>query len=277
MDGSRAEGRMAAESGGEGRVHARRIPAQQRIHLAAFLTLIVLCLGAPLQAQSTVEFDPSITQEEFTKFSRLIAQGIYASPVHPAGAAGLLRFDVGIAITAIDIDTEATYWQRAIGEDFTNEYGNFVGVPRLVVSKGLGAITVAGSLAKLGEGVDVWGASLDMPVMGGGFLVPTLAVRGTYSQLRGLDVYQQKTYGVEVFLGKGFGPVTPYAAYGRMRSDATGTIPATAATPEIVLTDESDINRITVGARLSLGIPKLVVEATQAEERAYSVKLSVGF
>lgn len=276
MDGSRAEGRVAAQGGGESGVHARRILTQQRVHLAALLTLVVL-LAAPLQAQSDIEFDPSITQEEFTKFSRLIAQGIYASPVHPAGAAGLLRFDVGIAITAIDIDTEASYWQRAIGEDFTNEYGNFVGVPRLVVSKGLGAVTVAGSLAKLGDGVDIWGGAIDIPVMGGGFLVPTIAVRGTYSQLRGIDVYQQKTYGVEAFIGKGFGPITPYAAYGRMRSDATGTIPATSATPEIVLTDESDIDRITVGARLSLGIPKLVVEATQAEERAYSAKLSIGF
>ena len=108
MDGSRAEGRVAAQGGGESGVHARRILTQQRVHLAALLTLVVL-LAAPLQAQSDIEFDPSITQEEFTKFSRLIAQGIYASPVHPAGAAGLLRFDVGIAITAIDIDTEASY------------------------------------------------------------------------------------------------------------------------------------------------------------------------
>lgn len=236
-----------------------------------------MLLAAPLQAQSDFEFDPSITQEEFTKFSRLIGQGIYASPVHPAGAAGLLRFDVGVAITAIDIDTEASYWQRAIGNDFTNEYGNFVGVPRLVVSKGLGALTVAGSLAKLSDGVEIWGGALDVPIMGGGFVVPTVALRGTYSELRGIDVYQQKTYGLEVFIGKGFGPITPYAAYGRMRSDATGTIPATSATPEIVLTDESDINRMTVGARLSLGVPKLVIEATQAEERAYSAKLSVGF
>lgn len=181
-------------------------------------------------------------------------------------------------MTVVDIDTEATFWQRAAGEDFVDEYGNYAGIPRLVVSKGLGSATVAGSYARVGDtGVEVWGGSLDVPIMGGGFVVPTLALRGTYSELRGIDVYQQKTYGVEVFLGKGFGPVTPYAAYGRMRSDATGTIPATEFVPEIVLHDESDIDRITVGARLSLGIPKLVVEATQAEQRSYSAKLSIGF
>ncbi|MGZ8781801.1 MAG: hypothetical protein ACXW31_17925, partial [Thermoanaerobaculia bacterium] len=62
-----------------------------------------MLFAAPLQAQSDFEFDPSITQEEFTKVSRLIGQGIFASPVQPAGAAGLLRFDVGVAMTAIDI------------------------------------------------------------------------------------------------------------------------------------------------------------------------------
>ncbi|HUP45602.1 MAG TPA: hypothetical protein VM779_08835 [Thermoanaerobaculia bacterium] len=267
---------MAAEDGRKGGVHAVRFSSQQRVHLAALLTL-VFAFAAPLHAQS-VDFDPDITQEEFQKFSRLVAQAIYASPVHPAGASGLLRFDVGIAMTVIDIDTDASYWQLAVGEDFISEYGDYVGVPRLVVSKGVGAATVAGTYARAGDsGIEIWGGSLDIPIMGGGFIVPTLALRGTYSELRGIEIYEQKTYGVEVFLGKGFGPITPYAAYGRMRSDATGTIPATAVNPEIVLHDESDIDRITVGARLSLGVPKLVVEATQAEERSYSAKLSIGF
>ena len=232
----------------------------------------------PAAAQSDIDFDPDITQEEFAKFSRLIAQGIYASPVHPAGAAGLLRFDAGIAVTLIEIDTAAEYWQRAVGDDFSSEYGSYVGVPRLVVSKGLGAATVAGSYSRIGESdIEIWGGSLDIPIIDGGIIKPTVALRGVYSQLRGVEVYDHKVYGLEVFIGKGFGPITPYAAYGRMRSDATGTIPETSQSPQIILHDESDIDRITVGARLSLGFPKLVVEATEAEERSYSAKLSIGF
>ena len=232
----------------------------------------------PAAAQSDIDFDPDITQEEFTKFSRLIAQGIYATPVHPAGAAGLLRFDVGIAVTLIDADTTAPFWQRAVGDEFSSEYGNYVGVPRLVVSKGLGAATVAGSYARIGDSdVEIWGGALDIPIIDGGIIKPTLALRAVYSHLQGVEVYDQKVYGLELFLGKGFGPITPYAAYGRMRSDATGMIPETAQTPEIILHDESDIDRITIGARLSLGIPRLVVEATEAEERTYSAKLSIGF
>ncbi len=236
-----------------------------------------MLLAAPLQAQSDIEFDPTITQQEFSKFSRVVAQGIFASPLQPAGAAGLLRFDVGVGATLVAIDENAAYWQRAVGNDFSVG-GNYIGVPRLIVSKGLGAASVAGSYAKLSDtGITVLGGAFDIPVINGGLIKPTLALRGTYSTLRGVDVYSQNVYGLELFLSKGFGPLTPYGAIGKMRNDARGTIPATSQTPDIVLTDKSDITRYTIGVRLSLLLPKLVVEANQAEERSYSAKVSFGF
>jgi hypothetical protein len=57
-----------------------------------------------------------------------------------------------------------------------------------------------------------------------------------------------------------------------MRSDAEGRI-----TDTITLADESDSNRVTVGVRLSMLLPKIVVEATQGEELSYAAKVSFGF
>ena len=229
----------------------------------------------PLHAQSDVDFDPAITQAEFQKFSRLIAQGIFASPVHPAGAAGLLRFDIGVAATAVPVDKNASYWQRAVGNDFT--VSGYVGVPRLVVVKGLGPITVAGTYAKISDtGISVIGGSVDLPIINGGLVRPTVALRGSYSQLRGVDVFKLKTYGVEGFIGKGFGPATVYGGYGRMRSVAQGTVNIITILPVKPLEDSSDIDRLTLGLRFSLGFPKLVIEATQAEELSYSAKVSFG-
>ena len=230
-----------------------------------------------MAAQSGIEFDRTITQAEFEKFSRLVAQGIYASPVHPAGSASLLRFDLGVAVTAVPIDTDQSYWQKAIGSDDIS-WEDYIGVPRLVVVKGLSVITIAGSYAKIPDtDITVLGGSIDVPIISGGLIKPTLALRGAYSKISGIeDVYQHKTYGLELFLGKGFGPVTPYGAIGRMRSDARGVIPATSQTPAVLLFDQADIDRYTLGVRISLGLPKLVVEATQAEERSYSAKISLG-
>lgn len=170
------------------------------------------------------------------------------------------------------VDPNAPYYQQSTTNDFTIK--DYVAVPRLIVSKGLSVATVSAMYAKVPDSdIRVLGGALDVPLISGGLLKPTLAVRGAYSQLQGVENFELKTYGVEVFLSKGFGPVTPYAGVGRSRSDARGTVPAPLAR---TLRDQADQNRITVGVKLSLLLPKIVVEATQAEVRSYAAKISFG-
>jgi len=162
-----------------------------------------------------------------------------------------------------------------VGNDFA--VSDYVGVPRLVASKGFSVATVSASYAKVPDAdLKIWGGSVDVPVVSGGLLSPTLAVRGSYSVLQGSENFDLKTYGVELFLSKGFGPLTPYAAVGRSRSDATGHVPFLEGTT-IDFKDQHDSNRYTVGLKISMLIPKIVVEATQAEERSYAAKVSFGF
>ncbi len=186
-----------------------------------------------------------------------------------------MRFDIGVAATAVPVDTNASYWQRSTGgEDFS--VGGRFAVPRIVVSKGISVATVSASYATvLGTDLKLLGGGLDLPIMNGGLLRPTLALRGSYAQLQGAEQYDLTTYGLELFLSKGFGPITPYAAIGRARSDAEGrfNLPNGNTT---TLVDEADTNRYTVGVRISMFIPKLVVEATQGEERSYAAKVSFG-
>lgn len=195
--------------------------------------------------------------------------------MQPARAAGLLGFDIGLAATAVNVDTRSTYWRHAVGSDFTT--GGYVALPRIVVSKGFSVASVSAMYAKVSDtGIKTYGGALDVPIISGGLASPTLALRGSYATLSGVDVFDLKTYGAELFLSKGIGPVTPYGAIGRMRVDGRGTIPATTRTPSVTLSDRSDMNRYTVGVRLSFFIPKIVIEATQAEVRSYSAKVSLG-
>lgn len=267
MDRARFAGWLVAATGWARGVYARGVSAKQRLHLAALLILVAL----PLRAQDDIRFDPTIAQEEFAKFSRIVAQGIYATPVEPARAGGIFKFDVGVAANLVSVDTSAGYWKKAVQNDFT--VSDFVAVPRLVASKGFVFGTISASYAKVQDtDISIVGGALDIPIISGNVLKPTLAVRGVYSQLNGVDVYDLKTYGVELFLSKGFGPITPYGAIGRQRSDAEGIIPGTTRR----LIDKSDVNRMTVGVRLSLMLPKIVIEATQGEERSYAAKISFG-
>ena len=232
----------------------------------------------PLCAQD-VKFDPNlVTQANFDQFSRIVGQAIFATPVQPARASGFLGFDAGVAATVVSIAESSAYWRAAVpaGSSFTTH--GYIGVPRLVASKGFGFGTVSGTYAKISNsGIATWGGSLDTPLLRGGLLKPELALRLSYSTLTGLDVFREKTYGAEVFLSKGFGPIMPYAAVGVMRINAQGDVPATARTQAFTLTDKSNGNRYTVGVRLSLLVPKLVVEATQAQVRSYAAKVSIGF
>lgn len=234
-------------------------------------------MALPLQAQSNaIELDPTITDEEFATFARLVAQGIYATPVEPARARGLLGFDIGVAATALPIDPEASYWTRAVGEDFS--VSDHVLVPRLVASKGLSFGTISGTYAKVPDSdISMWGGSFDLPLTSGGIASPTIAIRAAYSELRGVEELELSTYGAELFVSKGFGPITPYGAIGYSRSNADALVSTGIPdVPDRQLTDESSTNRYTVGVRISLLLPKLVIEATQAEERSYAAKISLG-
>jgi len=266
---------LVAAGGVARRFHSGRFSAQQFVYLTA---LLIALTALPARAADDIAFNPLITPGEFRTFSHLIAQGVYATPVSPARSSSVLGFDVGIAATVVKVDTKADYWRNAVSSAGTFETHGYIGVPRLVVSKGFGAGTISGTYAQLrNSNIKTYGGALDLPILRGSLVAPELAIRGAYAQVTGVNVYRLKTYGAELFLSKGFGPVTPYAAIGRMRTDATGDIPATSRTAAFSLRDRSMINRYTVGARFSLLLPKITVEATQAEVRSYAAKISIGF
>lgn len=268
MNRAQTSGRVAV-GGGEKGVRGHRLAIAALLIALAALPFVT----ASAAAQSDIEFDPAITQQEFSTFSRLLAQGIYATPVDAARARGLLGFDVGVGATALPVDTGAAYWLRSTGDDFS--IADHVVVPKLFGSKGLSFATVSAVYSKVPDtDIQVWGASVDVPIMNGGIVKPTVAVRGAYAIILGVDELDMSTYGLEVFISKAFGPVTPYAAAGIARSDSTATI--TLPTGTRSLTDQSHSTRITIGAKLSLLLPKIIVEVTQGEVRSYAAKVSLG-
>ncbi len=230
-------------------------------------------LAVPLHAADDIKFKPTITPDDFATFSRLIAQGIYADPIAPARASGLLHFDVGVGASLVHVDKNAAYWKNSVSKDIVVS-GGYVGVPRLIVSKGYGGGTISGSYAKINDtGVKIYGGAMDVPLVRGTLATPEVSLRGVYSKLSGVDVYRLKSYGVEAFISKGFGPLMPFASVGRMRYDAKGSVD----TINFNLQSKGSVNRYTAGVRVSLLVPKIVVQVTQAEQRSYAAKVSFGF
>jgi hypothetical protein len=264
---------MASEQRRPRRIHRSGISSQQRIHLAA--VLIAFC-ALPLAAQDDISFDPDITQEQFHTFSALVGQAIFPTPVNPGDSGGFLGFDIGLAITAVPIDENAAYWTKSVDSDLLQS--GYLAVPRIIVSKGLGLGNLSASYAEIPDtDVKMLGGAFDLPLIRGNVLKPTLVLRGTYAQLQGIDEFQLTTYGGEAVLGKGFGNITPYVAAGIAHVESEGhiTVPIP-ENPDLIFTDDFQKERYTAGLRISLLILKIVVEATQAEERTYAAKVSFG-
>jgi hypothetical protein len=180
-----------------------------------------------------------------------------------------------VAATAVPIDENAEYWVRSVEQDFTRN--GYLLVPRLVASKGIGFGNLSASYAQVPDSeISIVGASLDVPLIRGGLVRPTLVLRASYGQLLGIDAYELTTYGAEAVIGKSFGPITPYVGGGMARIEAMGQLDEIPGLPVAELMEEFDQKRYSAGVRFSFLLVKIVAEVTRADETTYAAKLSLG-
>ncbi len=230
---------------------------------------------APAAAQ-TFDFDPTITQAEFDRLTLLASEAIFSTPVDPPAQTGLFNFEIGIAATAIDVDESESYWTKSVTDDILVD-GRLL-VPRVVVIKGLGLASVSASYGSVGDSdAHVLGGSIDVPLIRGGILSPAIAVRGVYSMLQNVDEADLTTYGVQALIGKGFGPFTPFAGYGRMFAQGEARIETGLGAP-LVLESDLEQDLLTVGGKLDLAFVKLVVEGNRGDEDwRWGARVAIGF
>jgi hypothetical protein len=235
----------------------------------------VLLLCAPAAAQ-TFDFDPTLTQIEFDRLTLLAAEAIFASPVEAPAQTGLFNFEIGIAATAIEVDQSESYWVKSVTDDILVD-GRLL-VPRIVVIKGLGIASVSASYGAVGDSDGkVLGGSIDVPLIRGSIVRPAIALRGVYSVLQDVEEADLTTYGVQALIGKGFGPFTPFAGYGRMFAQGEARIDS-GLTDLIVLESDVEQDILTVGGKLDLAFIKLVVEGNRGDEEwRWGARIALGF
>lgn len=235
----------------------------------------MLFFGAAETAAQDFEFDPTITQSEVERLSLVLAGSLYGSPVEPADSGGLLGFDLGIAVSAIEIDENASYWIRSVDTDFLED--GYLLAPRLVVSKGFNRLKLHGSYAEIPDTeVEVIGAALDLTLVDEGFLSPAIGARGVWTELRGVDELDLQTTGIELIVSKKIGPLTPWFSVGQMSVETTALIRESTLFPAFSLSADLDEDRISAGARFSMLLFQVAAEATEVgEDRVYAIKANL--
>lgn len=237
-----------------------------------FVTAATLMAAGVQVHASDSHIDISIVPDQAT-FDTLIDQlgsVIPYQPVTPAEPLGVSGFDIGLVVTAYDIDTDL--WNQAVSE---GDAPSRLPVPRLIARKGLPfGIDIGASYSRVpSSNISVLGAGVHKALLDGSMATPAVSLSGYYSRLNGVDDLRLSSYGVDLGISKGFAMLTPYAGVGQIWYQGREE----SAAVNYEERDDSQL-RSYLGLRVGL-LPflSLTAQADFAEIDSYSLRLDLGF
>lgn len=233
--------------------------------LFAILLTIAFC-NPVLRADELDDLD-ALSQAQFRLLAEDLGAVLAYKGMQPAEPYGVIGFDVGLEASAVRLSNDAS-WEIA-GADVST-----VPLTRLSATKGLPlGFDIGGFIATApGTGMRVYGAQLRYAFIEGGIVAPAVGLRAATTRLEGVDALDYGTTSLDLSISKGFGPLTPYAGYGRVWASASPD----AATGLV----EEDVNqtRAFAGLRLSFLLLEFTFEAERTGETSgYSAKLGFSF
>ncbi len=241
-----------------------------------FAVVFIFVLIGNAFALDDIKFSTGMTQDLFKKFSEEAGVALAYKPVSPAEPYGITGFDIGLEVSAINIDDK--YWKFALKDQDVPGYAL---IPKLHAIKGLPfGIDVGVVYSKVpGSNIEYYGGELKYAVLQGSAVTPALAVRGTFTKLSGVKELDLSTYGVEASISKGFGmgvKLTPYAGVGANWIKST---PKDYASSLLLLKEESFTKtKAYVGARFNILLLSVTAEAEyNTVTPVYSLKAGLSF
>ncbi|MGQ0699543.1 MAG: hypothetical protein ACT4PZ_15020 [Panacagrimonas sp.] len=216
----------------------KALPLQSTLSAALLLAL------SPMQA-SALDFDFDFVddpqQADFKSVVEDVGALLNAKSLSPAEAGGITGFSIGAFAAYVPTD-DGNAWRRLIGEEIDE-----IGTVGVIAQKGLPfGIDVGAAYSWVpGSDISVLSAEVRYAFLEGGVATPALGLRASYSRLEGVDELDYDSYGLDLSVSKGFGPLTPYAGVGYVFSTFDPD-------PVFGLDDEDvDETRIFIGLRLS--------------------------
>lgn len=218
-------------------------------------------------AKYDITIPSTYVQAQFHDLSEQVGLALAYRPLAPAEPLGWLGLDIGVEVTAVKIDHDDAFW-TAVNPDLPR----YLTFPKLHAQKGLPfGIDVGLVYTKVpSSNVGMVGGEVKWAVLKGTIATPALAVRGSYTTLTGVDTLDVSTYGADVSISKGVGPLTPYAGIGEAWIKSS--------TDAVPLDDESiSATHGFIGVKLSLLLLSLVAEADFAKVPSYSLRFNLSF
>jgi len=222
---------------------------------------------------NNITIPSTIIQQDFRDLTEQIGLAISYMPLAPAAPLGLLGFDAGVEITAININQSLPVWAKVITDGRITDY---IYLPKLHVQKGLPlGLDIGVVYTKLpNSNLSMIGGELKWAFLEGGIAMPAAALRASYTKLLGVSDLNLNTYGLDLSASKGIAFLTPYAGVGMV------WITSRAHSSLAPFLHAEQVNRVKgfVGLRVSiLHFISLVAEANFSKVQAYSLRANISF
>ncbi|MBU0994626.1 MAG: hypothetical protein KJ737_19190 [Proteobacteria bacterium] len=214
----------------------------------------------------------SATQNEFKDFVKEVGYALTFNPMAPAEPLNITGFDISLEVVATDISDSKGYWKTFI--DGT-DVDTFLPVPRLHVQKGLPMnIDIGAIYASVPDSnIKLWGIEAKWALLEGTVATPALALRGSYSQLSGVDDIDLNTMSADILVSKGLLMFTPYAGASVIRVSGSEN------NPDVDLDDENELLYKLLGGVQYSPFPLLILnlEVSFGEVMQYGIKGGLRF
>lgn len=234
---------------------------------------LLLALFAPFTssvlAADDIDSIGATSQAEFRQLAEDLGAAVSYKAVIPVASLGIAGFDIGASVTATRVEHRGAWNTASSGNGASTLYA-----PKVHIHKGLPAGFDVGAFytSIVDTNIDVWGGEIRYAIVEGGVAVPAIAVRGTYSEISGVEQLNLNTKGIELGISKGFTVITPYAGIGRIWTEAEPVGVSNVGREKF-----SD-TKLFAGATFKLLLGTFTAEADQVGDvTSYSVKLGVHF
>ena len=235
-------------------------------------TIVVLLMTVALITEANAtgsNIDVSgLSQGQFFELSKELGLAFSYKSAAPATPLGVAGVDIGIEVAMVDVSEESDYWNLSI-----DNIPDVFPIPKFNVKKGLPLnIDVGAFYSKIPScEVSLWGADLKWAILDGSALIPALAIRGSYTELKHAMGFDFNTRGLDLSVSKGFSRLTPYAGLGKVWIESEPT-------DSMSLKKESITEpKFFGGLQISFILLKVTLEAELAEIPTFTLRLSAKY
>lgn len=235
-----------------------------RRDLSGFI-ILCLCSSYPVYADQHINQLGSLIDSQFRVFAENLSVAQNHRALGHGAKSGAAALDIGFQLSSTEIERDSFLESLA-----SEQTPNVLQIPRLHISTGYNDGWNAGAFYSSvpDSDIQIYGGELRYSMTSQNrSALPSLSVRGTYSQLTGVDDLFVTSTGLELSVSKGFSSITPYAGVGTTWLDGEYQLDG--------YTSHLTQNKYFMGLQFNLGMFSLSAQTEQAGDTS-TTKATMG-